>query len=400
MKPPKIRTFLGALYAYAFLFDFVLCYAVYTAYFELKGLSFFEIGLLLAFWSGSALVLEMATGALSDWLDRRWLMVAAPLFKIFTFVAWALADGNFWLYGLGFLMWSVGQSLFSGTVEALLYERLEHEGDSESYDRHYGRLNAVESLAVGISIFFGGFVAAYSFELSIWLSIPPLIVGAMVAMVLVDVRRMSKATAEADDDEDEDEGYWVNFGRAWEEFRRAPQMRFLLIYIAVGLVLFEELEEFDQLFYLAVDLPIVWFGVVGGVALGVQAALSAVAHRFSAAEWLAWSLPLGAGLGLIVAAWTGEIWSVVLLEAAYLISVPAAILSEARFQASMEGRGRATVTSALYFAQNVMALTIAAAFGLLADLVGILPSYAWAGLVMVPVAIWVYWQQRRGFRVF
>lgn len=88
------KRFLNAYYAYSFLFDFILCYAIYTAYFELNGLSYFQIGALLAFWSGSALVLEIFTGALSDWLDRRWLLIAAPLFKILTFVCWGMADGN------------------------------------------------------------------------------------------------------------------------------------------------------------------------------------------------------------------------------------------------------------------------------------------------------------------
>ena len=35
-----LNRFLGHYYAYLFLFDFVLCYAIYTALFELAGLSF------------------------------------------------------------------------------------------------------------------------------------------------------------------------------------------------------------------------------------------------------------------------------------------------------------------------------------------------------------------------
>ena len=115
---------LRAYCAYAFLFDFMLCYAVYTALFELKGLSTTQIAALIAFWSATAVLLEVPSGALSDRFDRRWLLFAAPLAKLFTFVCWGIADGNFWLYGLGFLFWSIGSALYSGTGEALLYERL------------------------------------------------------------------------------------------------------------------------------------------------------------------------------------------------------------------------------------------------------------------------------------
>ena len=42
-----LRRFLGFYYAYAFLFDFMLAYAIYTALFELEGLSVSQIGLLV-----------------------------------------------------------------------------------------------------------------------------------------------------------------------------------------------------------------------------------------------------------------------------------------------------------------------------------------------------------------
>ena len=75
----SLRRFLGVYYAYVFLFDFMLAYAIYTALFALEGISVGEIGVLLAFWSASAIVLEMPSGALSDHFDRRALLIAAPL---------------------------------------------------------------------------------------------------------------------------------------------------------------------------------------------------------------------------------------------------------------------------------------------------------------------------------
>ena len=117
----SLNRFMRVGYGYAFLFDFCLAYAIYTALFSLEGLGVDQIGILLAFWSVTAVILELPSGALSDWLDRRLLLVIAPLFKALTFGVWALADGNFWLYGLGFLFWSIGQALYSGTFEALLY---------------------------------------------------------------------------------------------------------------------------------------------------------------------------------------------------------------------------------------------------------------------------------------
>ena len=389
----RLSRYLGAYYAYMFLFDFILCYAVYTAFFSLHGLSATQIGALLAFWSASAIVLELPSGALSDRFDRRWLLVASPLSKGVTFICWAMADGNVWIYGLGFLFWSIGQALVSGTGEALVYERLEQDGREGEYDKVAGRASAAESVGIGTGVLLGGFVAASGgMELTLWLSLPPLALCALVALGLADSR-----ASRAGDDQVRP-GYLENFGIAWNEFRTLPGLRFVTLYIALGLILFEVLEEFDQLYYLAVSLPLWLYGVVGAAAVAGLAAASLLAHRLARHPALAWALPLAGGLLLVIASLASHPAYVIVLELAYLVVVPATILSEARFQAIMEGRSRATTTSVLVVAQNVIGLAVTLVFGLAADWLGVLPAYGWAGLCMLPIALWVYLAQRSGVR--
>lgn len=388
--------FLGLYYAYAFLFDVMLAYAVYAALFELNGLSVSEIGMLLAFWSAAAILLEMPSGALSDQFDRRLLLVLAPLAKALTFVCWGLAAGNFWLYGLGFFFWSLGQALQSGSREALLYERLAHAGRSADFDRALGRDNAAEGLGIGVGTLMGGFVAALDFELAIWLSIPPLLVAAIVALGLEDVRR-SRAAAPSEEPEPTP-GYFSHFRTALGEFRRFPDLRFVTTYVAVGLVIYELLEEFDPLYYLATGVPIWAWGLLGAGVEAVYALASLKAHRLAGRPALAWALPLCGGALLLVAAIGASPWYVLALCAAYVVVAPLGVLAEARFHRVMEGGSRATTTSALVMAENVAGIGLTLAFGGLADAIGILPAYGWAGLAMVPLALYVLHGQRRGLR--
>jgi predicted MFS family arabinose efflux permease len=390
----SLRRFLGFYYAYAFLFDFILAYAFYTALFELEGLTLTEIGLLLAFWSATAIVLEMPSGALSDHFDRRWLLVAAPLFKSLTFLFWILAAGNFWLYALGFLFWSLAQALQSGSRESLLYERMEQEGRSAEFDKVLGRDNAAEELGIGCGALLGGFVAYYSFDWGLWLSIPPLLLASVLAFFLKDVRR---GPAEAEGPETP-AGYFSHFIDAANEFRHHADLRFVTTYIAVGLVVFELIEEFDQLYYLAVSLPVWAWGIAGAGVEFIFAGASLYAHRLAGRPWLAWLLPLVGGALLVIASIGASPWYVLLLCAAYVVMAPLAVLAEARFHRVMEGRSRATTTSALVMAENVAGIVGTLVFGILADRVGILPAYGWAGLVMVPLSLWVVYGQRRGLR--
>ena len=390
--PTLLRRFLCGYLAYVFLFDFMLAYAIYTALFQLRGVSLSEIGILLAFWSATAIVLEVPSGALSDHFDRRWLLVVAPLVKAMTFVCWALADGNFWLYGLGFLFWSIGQALFSGSKEALLYERLAADKQADQYDRMLGRDHAANQLGIGIGALLGGFVAYFSMEATLWLCLPPLAVGALVALTLRDPRR-----ADAASEDDTSPSFGSHFANALAEFRNHPWIRFLTLYIAGGLIVLEILEEFDQLYYLAVGLPIWAFGIVDFLVLGIQALASVWAHRLRGRHALGWLLPALAGIMLVAAAQAPSVWLLIPLILAYIVIAPANVLSEAKFQEVMEGASRATTTSALVVAQNVAGIVLTLGFGYLAEFIGILPAYGWAGAYLLIVSVWALWRRMRGF---
>lgn len=389
-----LRNFLRRYYAYVFLFDFILAYAFYTALFELEGLSITEIATLLALWSAAAIVLEMPSGALSDHFDRRWLLVAAPLFKALTFLLWVLAAGNFWLYALGFMFWSLAQALQSGSREALLYERMAAEGRQGEFDKVLGRDNAAEELGIGCGTLLGGFIAYWSFDWGLWLSLPPLLLAAFLGFGLHDVRSRRQPVEPGGSVA----SYLSHFLDAIDEFRHHADLRFVATYIAVGLVVFELIEEFDQLYFLAVSLPVWAWGIAAAAVEFIYAGASLFAHRLSGRPWLAWLLPLLGGALLVAASLGQSPWYVLLLCAAYVVMTPLSVLAEARFHRVMEGKSRATTTSALVMAENVAGIAGTLAFGLLADQVGILPAYGWAGLVMLPLALWVVHGQRRGLR--
>lgn len=391
-----LRRFLLLYYAYAFLFDFMLAYAIYTALFELEGLSTGQIGVLLAFWSASAIVLEMPSGALSDHFDRRLMLVLAPLAKVLTFVLWGLGSGNFWIYGLGFLFWSLAQAMQSGSREALLYERLDREGRSAEFSKVLGRDNAAEGIGIGAGTLLGGFVAWYSFDLAVWLSIPPLLAAALIALWLHDARRDAGPSSAAPYSAERPATYLSHFLEAIGEFRRHAELRFITTYVATGLVVFELLEEFDQLYYLAVALPVWAWGLLAAGVEGFYALASLHAHRLAGRPFLAWALPLAGGLLLVLASLDGSAWYALVLCAAYIVVAPVTVLAEARFHKVMEGGSRATTTSALVMAENVVGVLATLVFGFLAQWVGILPAYGWAGLLMVPFAAWVIHGQRSG----
>lgn len=383
--PRGIGLRLAAYYTYVFAFDCIFGYAIYTGYLALQGLSPAAIGGLLAIWAAEAVVFEVPSGALADRCDRRVLLILAPLIKAGCFVVWALAPaGVVWPYALGFLLWEVGASLQSGTREALFYEHLAAARVTRWYEVLLGREAAWRTAGVVTGCAAGGFIGAVSMPLAFWASLPALVVAAIAAVFLPDIR-MCGAQRSAP------HLSWAQHIRgAARAFRGGAQLRFLAIYVALGLAVLGSLEEFDQLFYVAVGLPVwVWGLAIGATGL-LHMGASLYAHRLRPWRAVLWALPVAAGCALLAAgALAPAPWAVALLIMAYAVVAPAEVLVTARFQRALSGDSRATATSALNVCREGASVVCMIGFGLLADAAGIVSAYQVAGALMLVFAAWV-----------
>lgn len=388
-----LRHFLRAYYAYVFLIDFILGYAIYTAFFSFSGLGVWDIALLFVIWSVLAAVFEVPSGALSDHFDRRWLLIAAPLIKMLTFIAWASGGGDFWMIALGFLIWSFSGSLVSGSKEALLYEHLEAAGAASDYDRILGRDRALQEASAGIALILGGFVGHFSMTAALWLAIPPLAAASVIAFWLRDIRIRPAHDGEKPH-------YLAHFAAAAREYRASADLRFLTAYLVLGVMLFWVLEEFDPLYYLAIGMPIWSFGLIGAAAIAFLAAANIFAHLFAGFRAGGWLFPLLSGLCLIAAGLANSAWLLIPLMLAYVIAAPVRILGEAKFQRLLEGSSRATTISALYFFHCIASVAMCLAIGLAASHIGIVAAYGWCGAYLCAVALWGWWRDRRGQTAF
>ena len=151
METQKYKSFIRNYLLSSSLYDFIFAYAIYNVLFNIRGLSVFEISILLSWWAFTAMLLEIPSGALADSWSRKKMLVIAPLIKSLCFVIWFLANGNFYLYGLGFLFWSIGSSLVSGTTEALLYDELVILKKKDTYEKVLGQKKFYFHIALAIS---------------------------------------------------------------------------------------------------------------------------------------------------------------------------------------------------------------------------------------------------------
>ncbi|WP_328497582.1 MFS transporter [Streptomyces sp. NBC_00414] len=329
----------ATLYGYAFLDDFVLLYPVYALLFADTGLTVWQISSLFATWSLTGVLLEIPSGAWADAVSRRLLLWIGPLLTAAGFTLWVLVP-SYWAFALGFVLWGAKGALGSGALEALVYEELDRLGAADRYGRVMGRARAAGLVAVMASMALAGPVFAFG-------GYPAAGVASVAACLLtaaVATRFPEHRTA--DSGAKSGEG-WVRPLRAGlAEARGDRSVRAALLLVPAVTAVWGALDEYTPLLVRdtgvaenAVShwLLLIWAGAtVGGLLAGPAQRLG----RGGFAGILA-----GSALALAAGAAARTPAGIALVALAFCGFQLASVLADARLQETIEGTGRATLTS-------------------------------------------------------
>ncbi|MEV8637626.1 MFS transporter [Streptosporangium sp. NPDC051023] len=387
----RVKRLTRALYTYAALEDFVLLYPVYALLFADTGLSVSEISSLFIIGAVSGMLLEIPSGAWADAVSRRLLLSIGPLLSAAGFALWFLVP-SYWSFALGFVLWSAGSSLRSGSMEALVYEELDHLGNTEQYVTVMGRVRTIGLLAVAAAtavatpvLAVGGYFALGTASVLACLlcslagtALPEHRAGARAgrhdgsASVSMDTASSASPAKEAaisrveeaadsppkesggclperagDALPEEAAGRYAAVLRAGlAEVRDNRPVRGALLLVAVVTAVWGGLEEYVPLLAAATGVSeavvpllvlIVWGGVaVGGLLAGVAGRLPV---RVFAGVLAVAALTMAAG------ALTERPAGLVLVGAGFCVFQLSSVIADARLQERITGPSRATVTS-------------------------------------------------------
>ncbi len=206
-----------------FVFDafvqFYLWMPIWVIYFQQRGLTLTQIGVLDAIGWVLMAFAEVPTGAFADRLGRKSsLIVGAALLSasMFALTAEVLSP----IFVLGFIAWGVSFTFFSGADTALLYDSLRAEGRVGDYPRLAGRHMAVVQTSQGLGALVGGWVATYDMSLCFTMSGACAIAAAGVAATLREpTHRDASATP----------SYWRTMAEAARVAAGRPVVRHLVL---------------------------------------------------------------------------------------------------------------------------------------------------------------------------
>ncbi|NND76110.1 MAG: MFS transporter [Ilumatobacter sp.] len=359
-----LETLRVRLHALAFVDEFGPLYALFTLWFIDNGVTTAQLSVVFVMWAGLAIALEIPSGALADRIDRRVLLAAAFGIRAVGIAAW-LVWPTFGGLLAGALLWAIHDALASGAWEAMIHDQLDAIGQAEAYGRVMARVGQWShlGLAGGAALAAGLARIGTSIEVIGWINVA--IHGGSILLVLVlpDVRWVADTDAAAGSDAGERgpvAEWWRTLRAGVSTARRRRDVARLVVMGALieGLFIVDEYVPVMARLRGASNtvVAIVVLAVWAGLLIGGEVAARRPDLR---GPQLGTLLAVGS-FGMLVAVVTQPVWTLLLVGAGYGALEATWVVSDARFQAAIPSRTRATVTSVRSFNGGLIA---AAAFG-------------------------------------
>jgi hypothetical protein len=365
------------------------------------GLSAAQISSLFVLWSLCSFVFEIPTGTLADRCPRRRLLVAGPLVTGTGFALWTWWP-SYGAFAAGFVLWSLGSSLRSGSLQALLFDTLTARGDSLRYAALAGRVRAMGACGVLLGTALAAPLAAWGgYEAAGAASLVSCGICALASAALPEdapprrspprrSRPRDRPARGADSAVEGAPGLAVVVGMLW---RRHSLRRVVVLLVALTWV--AALDE-----YLPLLADEMWSGEMSpgtGAASGVAALMVVVAvgdigggvaagrtvtaglNPRRLARWLT-----AGAVALAVGALIGHPVGILLVAFAFGVFGWSMVMVDAAMQQRVPSNARATVTSVVGVGEEMVAI---AAYGAWALGSGWLPPTALFAIAAAPYVV-------------
>ena len=383
MNRPRVAAF----YGYSFFSHLLPLYAVYTVIINDEFQSPLILSTLLAVWSLTIVILEVPSGALADFWNKKHVAIIGQASKVVTCLIWFLFH-SYPAFLVGFIFWGIQESFCSGSVDALLYEETEHYGGESVYERYYSWCYRLSTMAATVAIFAGAYLYRVQPVLVFLISISTSMIGLLCTMFF-------PLTLPAPNDHTKHR-YFGIIQDAVVQAKGNPLILRLFIYSIGYVTVIGVIEEYIPVFLQSLNQTALVFG------LSLTLIMAAQTVGGFASQWLRLRTEgaqyLFAGIGCLalgLVRFSTPEFSIVLLFLVFVIIGVLEIKLSASLNDAIRGE-RATVLSLQSLAVNAAAVVLSLGIGSIAEFAGLPGSFlVFAGLSGLVLAILYHIQARK-----
>lgn len=250
------------LYVAAFFQGFSFFYPVEKLFMSEIGFDAASIGIMAAVSAVLVPLVEAPSGILADrWSRKNVLIIASVALMLMALVGGF--SNNVPTYIAATLFLSVFLAMYSGTYDAVVYDTvLEGTGDSDEFEKHIGRVRFFFSLAVVIASLAGGVLAT--------LFAPRFTYFATIPCVAISIFALLKFNEPQLQESQERVSIKSQVTQTYKILLQQGKLLPIVMILVTASLLMEVIIEFNQLWLIALNTPLMLYGPAGAAILAAN----------------------------------------------------------------------------------------------------------------------------------
>lgn len=270
----------------------------------LQYLNFQQIATIMGIGAIASIVMEIPTGVFADMVGRKWAISLS--YALFTFAMIAMTiSTSYTAFLLITLVNCLVNTLYSGSMEALLYDTLKVRGEERTFDVWTSRMESVTWIGLFLSTILGGYLYMVNPRFPYYAEAIVTAIATILSLMLVEPRIDTIKYKFAD--------VWRNNFLGFKELFSTQKMRYLTIIfvvIGVGYVVASDILGISQAREYGLDAKTVgWVFGVGYVISALASHYYPKLRKMTGSMKLVWGsavlLILSFVLAKYVGAWAG-----------------------------------------------------------------------------------------------
>jgi len=231
---------------------FMLSMPIIILFFKENGLSLTEIMTLQGAYSLTVALFEVPSGYLADLFGRKACIVFSTIFSFVGFLFFCFFSG-FYYFLIAQILVGFAGSLISGSDSALIYDTLLQTNNKDDYAKIEGRNYAIGNFSEATAGIFGGFLAVSSIYLPVYVQTAFIFLSIPIAFTLVEPEIKNITSSR--------NSLQSIFILVKSTLFESSKLRWLIVYSSAMGVATLSMAWFSQPFFIAIDLPLVLFGI-------------------------------------------------------------------------------------------------------------------------------------------
>jgi len=231
---------------------FMLSMPIIILFFKENGLSLTEIMTLQGAYSLTVALFEVPSGYLADLFGRKACIVFSTIFSFIGFLFFCFFSG-FYYFLIAQILVGFAGSLISGSDSALIYDTLLQTNNKDDYAKIEGRNYAIGNFSEATAGIFGGFLAVSSIYLPVYVQTAFIFLSIPIAFTLVEPEIKNITSSK--------NSLQSIFILVKSTLFESSKLRWLIVYSSAMGVATLSMAWFSQPFFIAIDLPLVLFGI-------------------------------------------------------------------------------------------------------------------------------------------